>query len=143
VIGFTDHLQIVTTSNYFAVTNSHTPQFTRARNMYPQFVFTGRFLVTGPNNVFCLRPYLLANITQLTKFKVKVKVKVTLRRAVYRQSVCLGVKPLDTHDQRLQNKLSLSFMLRPAVSRPVCLGIKHPSGAYDQIFITVTQLRVC
>jgi hypothetical protein len=39
--------------------------------------------------------------------------------------------------------LSLSLMLRPMVSRPVCLGIKHQPGAYDQIFITVGQLRVC
>jgi hypothetical protein len=38
--------------------------------------------------------------------------------------------------------LSLSLILRPTVSRPVCLGIKHPSGAYDQICITVRQLRV-
>jgi hypothetical protein len=39
--------------------------------------------------------------------------------------------------------LSLSLSLRPTVSQPVCLGMKHPSGAYDQIFVTVTQLRVC
>jgi hypothetical protein len=43
----------------------------------------------------------------------------------------------------LSLSLSLSLLLRPTVSRPVCLGIKNRSGAYDQIFITVRPLRVC
>jgi hypothetical protein len=40
------------------------------------------------------------------------------------------------------SQLSLSLMLRPTARQPVCLGIKHPSGAYDQIFITVRPLRL-
>jgi hypothetical protein len=43
----------------------------------------------------------------------------------------------------LSLSLNLSLMLRPTVSRPVRLVIKHPSGDYYQIVITVRQLRVC
>jgi hypothetical protein len=34
------------------------------------------------------------------RVRVRVRVRVTLRLAVYRQAVRLGVKPLQTHDQR-------------------------------------------
>jgi hypothetical protein len=39
----------------------------------------------------------------------EVKVKVTLRLAVYRQSIRLGVKPLETHDQTFFNTHDQTF----------------------------------
>jgi hypothetical protein len=54
----------------------------------------------------------------------KVKVKVTLRLAVYRQSVRLGVKPRETHDQRFFQLIPCSnsrYVTSSLTRRWVCL----------------------
>jgi hypothetical protein len=38
-------------------------------------------------------------IKQREIFRVKVRIRVTLRLAIYHQSVHLGAKPIETHDQ--------------------------------------------
>jgi hypothetical protein len=53
-----------------------------------------------------------------------------------------------TNDSSCTTECVLSFSLSlttdgQSVSRSVSLGIKHPSTAYDQMFISVSYLRVC
>jgi hypothetical protein len=40
-----------------------------------------------------------------------------------------------------QTPFRFRLFLRPTVSRPICLGVGPPSGAHDQISITVGHLR--
>jgi hypothetical protein len=74
----------------------------------------------SPSSVFlkCPQPQLPAyHFSQLqlsvdSQPQLKVKVRVTLQLEVYHQSVCLVVKPLETHDQRL------FFQLNPCGHSP-------------------------
>jgi hypothetical protein len=52
VVGFIDHLctQLVSTSNYSAITDLHISQITRARTKSSQSAFTSCFLVADLNN---------------------------------------------------------------------------------------------
>jgi hypothetical protein len=50
---------------------------------------------------------------------------------------------LASHLTNWESKSKSKLCYDRRFSRPVCLGVKHPSGAYDQIFITVRQLQAC
>jgi hypothetical protein len=66
---------------------------------------------------------------------------ILLHECIY--TICTIFPPCPLNQSQCCLSLTVSLILRPTVSRSVYLGIKHPTGAYDQIFITVRQLRIC
>jgi hypothetical protein len=80
VIGFVEHLQVVTASNYDDIANLQTLHFTRAHNKTSQSVFlTSRCLVMDMNNELCFLVQVLTlqfalwNANCLTQLTEKVE----------------------------------------------------------------------
>jgi hypothetical protein len=87
---------------------------------------------------------LLSQIRESPNLEDQVPVFISPRNRVtqlYPQVLgSLFVASYDLHGYGV-TELSLSYITTDGQS--ASLVIKHPSGAYDQIFITVRQFRVC
>jgi hypothetical protein len=69
-----------------------------------------------------------------SSLKVKVKAKVTSRLAVYRQSVCLGIKPLETNDQSFSPTEPLRYeSLCNNLSDKMCLSGMNTLGLSSSV----------
>jgi hypothetical protein len=82
VVGFIEHLQILTTSNYSAIAISHTLQFTTARTKSPQSAVFTSGGNTGDRSQQC--PLLPAGDRPTTTptLLIRVRASVTLRLTV-------------------------------------------------------------
>jgi hypothetical protein len=115
--GFIDHLytRLGTTSNYSTIVNIHI-------HKSPQRMLS-RFQPAVSSPAFPWQWLLTVEIIQLH----------ALRSSLH-NLFCRTACQLTTN-YWLSEWVSEWVMLRPTVSRPVCLGIKHPYGAYDQILL--------
>jgi hypothetical protein len=120
VIGFIEHLQVITTSSYSAIVNSHSAIHYSTHISFLRLLCVHRLSGNGFQQcplLPCSRSYRLATVPQLSTLNstrlhpnislhstalnctLRVRVRVTLRLSVYRQSVRLGAKALESHDQ--------------------------------------------
>jgi hypothetical protein len=123
VIGFTGLLKLETTISYSIVANSHTLQFTIAGTKSSQYVFTRRCLGTAVNNVDSSASAfttLLAGHFLTTRLQTRP-----------------GLSPSELTGQ---NQRCLTTDGQSA-SQSWCQ--EAPSGAQDQIFVTVREMLFC
>jgi hypothetical protein len=125
----------------------HNLQFTAAHAL-GFLVFTSGLLATdlstgtikvSPNYTLPITMYYsICNVTQCLLILLLTTVLFPWNFRTRMKSIYYSLLQLTTG-----LRVKVNVMLRPTVSRSVCLGIKHTCGAYDQIFFTVRPLRVC
>jgi hypothetical protein len=104
--------------------------YTNTRTSAHSHVFTSRCLVAGSNGGRSRSPRFL-NYPRASTNSFPQQ-KLTTKRQQFSNSLTNLVI------QKPSNWTQVKVLLWPTVSRPVCLGVKHPSTSQDQIFITVS-----
>jgi hypothetical protein len=95
--------------------------------------------------IICGLPILYLNLLNIRKAELQLLTLPILYHTNQQPLLVLNLPRAGANHcwRTAADSLSLSLIVRPTVSRPVCPGTKHPSGAYDQIFISLWQLRFC